>query len=292
MLKYFSEVAETGHFGKAAEHLNVTPSPLSSQIKELESIMDVALFTRNSRNVQLTAAGEALQVECEQIFRALDRSISKVQKIGRHQNNTLRIGIVSSAFWAGFGSMLTEFRTIYPNSQVEIIELCPETQKQQLADLKIDIGLCRFADALNIYPLNSLKITEEEFLVAVSDKHPLKERKRIAIDELKDNNFSFMARRNSASAEMIIDACLQAGFIPSIDNEFVEPNTLMAYVASSQTITVVPSSFASHRWKNIRFIALREKLPASLCLIYDHRSISPIAQSFVEMCNDSEKVWD
>ncbi|WP_227876262.1 LysR substrate-binding domain-containing protein [Photobacterium frigidiphilum] len=283
MLRYFYEVAKTGHFGKAAVQLNITTSPLSCQIKELESLLNVELFIRNSRNVHLTEPGMVLRTECEQIFYAIDRSLSKVQRVGRHQNNTLRIGLVSSAFWAGFGSMLKEFHCLYPHYRVEIIEINPESQKKKLLDKKIDVGLARFADALNIHPLKSQRITDEEFIVAVSDEHNLKDRKLISIAELKDSTFSFMTRRNSASAEMVIDACMHAGFIPSIDSEFVEPNTLMAYVASSQAITIVPSSFNKHKWDNIRFISLKEKLPASLCMIYDQRAISPITKSFVDM---------
>lgn len=283
MLRYFYEVAKSGHFGKAATQLKITSSPLSFQIKELESLLGVDLFYRNSRNVQLTAPGIVLKTECEQIFYAIDRSLSKVKKAGRQQANTLKIGLVSSAFWAGFGGMLKEFRHVHPHYHVEFVELSPEYQKQQLLDQKIDIGLVRFADALNIYPLKSQRITDEEFIVAVSDEHPLKDRKLISIEELKGSIFSFMVRRNSASAELVIDACMNAGFTPSINNEFVEPNTLMAYVASSETITVVPSSFSMHRWDHIRFIKLEEKLPASLCMIYDQRAISPITQAFVDL---------
>ncbi|WP_413114036.1 LysR family transcriptional regulator [Thaumasiovibrio sp. DFM-14] len=291
MLRYFVAVAETGHFAKAAERLNITTSPLSVQIKELESTLDVELLIRNSRNVHLTASGVALHKECEQIFKALDRSLAKVKRIDRGQNSTLRIGLVSSAFWAGFTGMLSSFRLLYPNYLVEIIELCPESQKTQLIEKNIDIGVCRFPDALNIHPMRSLRVTSEDFIVAVSDRHPLKDRKLISIAELCDYSFSFLARRNSASADIIINACEHAGFIPSIDNEFIEPNTLMAYVASFQTITIIPSSFRNHRWNNIRFIKLKERLPASLCLVYDHRSASPITKSFIDMCNESEKKW-
>lgn len=153
----------------------------------------------------------------------MDHSLSKVQQIGRHRDNILRIGLVSSAFWAGFGSMLKEFHRRYPTYQVEIIELCPEYQKPQLLDKKIDIGLSRFADALNIHPLQSRSITDEQFIVSVSDEHLLKDRKLISMAELKDYSFSLMVRRRSASAEMVIEACMHAGFTPSIDNDLSNP---------------------------------------------------------------------
>ncbi|XEV12553.1 LysR family transcriptional regulator [Vibrio alginolyticus] len=54
MLRYFYEVAQTKHFTKAAENLNITNSPLSNRIKELEEVLNVKLFERDSRNVMLT----------------------------------------------------------------------------------------------------------------------------------------------------------------------------------------------------------------------------------------------
>tara|TARA_R110002153_G_scaffold124543_2_gene270889 strand:+ start:15512 stop:16360 length:849 start_codon:yes stop_codon:yes gene_type:complete len=56
----FMEVAQTRHFGKAAENLYLTPSAVSARIKQLEEYFNSALFVRNRNSLQLTAAGEKL----------------------------------------------------------------------------------------------------------------------------------------------------------------------------------------------------------------------------------------
>jgi DNA-binding transcriptional LysR family regulator len=56
----FMEVAQTRHFGKAAENLYLTQSAVSARIKQLEEYFNSALFIRTRNSLQLTAAGEKL----------------------------------------------------------------------------------------------------------------------------------------------------------------------------------------------------------------------------------------
>ena len=61
-LKYIIAVAETHHFGKAAERCFVSQPTLSGQIKKLEEELGVVIFERTSRSVEITPVGQSILV--------------------------------------------------------------------------------------------------------------------------------------------------------------------------------------------------------------------------------------
>ncbi|WP_116475415.1 HTH-type transcriptional regulator HdfR [Zobellella maritima] len=78
LLKTFLEVSRTRHFGKAAEHLYLTPSAVSFRIRQLENQLGVTLFTRLRNNIQLTSSGEALIPHAESMLLAWARAQHEV----------------------------------------------------------------------------------------------------------------------------------------------------------------------------------------------------------------------
>ncbi|MGL6515605.1 LysR family transcriptional regulator [Aeromonas caviae] len=268
MLRYFHEVASQGHFSRAALRLHVSKSPLSAQIKELESLLGVTLFERHTRQVNLTPTGRLLQAECDRLFDVLESGLNRVVQAGRMERNQIRIGLVSSIFWAGFGEVIRQCHQRHPECEISFTELSPERQKQALASKEIDIGLARFADTLNIHPLQAETAYRESMVLVVSDEHPLRDRKRVSLPELAAEPFVLMSRANSASTDLIINACLVEGFYPRLRQEVVEPNTLMAVVATSQQVALVPASYARQKWPHVRFIRLEQGIPADLCVLH------------------------
>ena len=267
MLRYFYQVAHTENFSLAAQQLNITKSPLSAQIRELEQLMEVELFLRDTRNVQLTPAGKQLQKECRLIFDVLDTSISRVKQRYRVDHQTINIGLMSSIFWAGFGDALYQLQQRYPATKYNLIEMSPEKQKLALEQGRIDIGLVRYADTVNVAPLTMTSLYREKMMVALPEHHPLANHKLLTLNHLSEQEFVMLSRENSSSTDWIIQRCQQSGFHPNIVQQVVEPNTLLAVISTRGILSIVPESYASLAWPHVRFIPLREMIAADICAL-------------------------
>lgn len=98
-LKYFLAVAEQLNFRKAAESLYVTQPLLSKQIADLEYELGTPLLVRNTRQVQLTPAGERLKQEASQILRQTDTIAKTVRRAASGEEHG---GILKVAYEQAF----------------------------------------------------------------------------------------------------------------------------------------------------------------------------------------------
>src|ERR1017187_2102230 len=90
-LRYVTAVAQEGHITRAAERLGMQQPPLSRQIKAIERELDVQLFCRKPRGVDLTDAGRAFLDDALAILARLDRAFETARRTSRGEqvNTTL-----------------------------------------------------------------------------------------------------------------------------------------------------------------------------------------------------------
>jgi DNA-binding transcriptional LysR family regulator len=96
-LRYFLAVAEELNFTRAADRLHLAQQALSSSIRNLETDLGVQLFTRSTRHVALTAAGEALVAAARHALESAADAIDEVTRVGRGQSGRLIIGFSTAA---------------------------------------------------------------------------------------------------------------------------------------------------------------------------------------------------
>src|SRR3954453_1300533 len=81
-LHYFVTVAQTRHFGQAAERLHMAQSPLSQAIRQLEAQGGATVFHRPTRRGGPTPAGEALLRDAQRILEAVEAAQTRVRLVG------------------------------------------------------------------------------------------------------------------------------------------------------------------------------------------------------------------
>ena len=144
-LRYFVAVAEEGHFGRAADRLDMSTPPLSQRIRELEDALGVRLFDRTSRKVVLTAAGERLLTEARLVLSAADHLEATAAALAGH--GTDASAIVSFGYCQGSDSgamrSIRAFRATFPEISVRPGSLTTLRIVESMRAGRIDVGIVR-----------------------------------------------------------------------------------------------------------------------------------------------------
>lgn len=95
-LRYFRAIANEGSLTKAAEHLTISQSALSTQLKSLEESLGVPLFHRQNKSLVLSEAGKIALDYAESIFRSGEELVDVLQNQKSGQRKILRVGAVAT----------------------------------------------------------------------------------------------------------------------------------------------------------------------------------------------------
>ena len=122
-LRYVVTLAETLHFGRAAEKLNLSQPPLSHQVRQLEDELQVKLFHRTKRQVQLTEAGRMFVQEARVILAQAAHASNLASRMTRGQVGQLTVGVAGPADAPIFVEILRAFSTKYPRVHIVLRNL-------------------------------------------------------------------------------------------------------------------------------------------------------------------------
>jgi LysR family glycine cleavage system transcriptional activator len=132
LLRVFCVAARRLSFKEAAEELHLTPSAVSHQVLDLEDHLEVRLFVRRTRALELTDAGRRLLEEVEPLLARLDEAIGRVAKQGRR--STVRLAL--PPFFASelFIPQLTSLLDLRPDLDLRIATSDPRPAAHAAAD--------------------------------------------------------------------------------------------------------------------------------------------------------------
>ena len=103
LLRYFTAVAETRSFTRAAETLGISQPTLSHQIRKLEADLGTMLFERGARSVTLTSAGVTFKPFCDRTLKELDSGVLAIADLQGLMRGTLRMAVFHSFVNSGLG---------------------------------------------------------------------------------------------------------------------------------------------------------------------------------------------
>ena len=260
-LRYFVAVADELSFTRAAQRLRISQPPLSLQIQDLEAILKTQLLLRTSRRVELTAAGEALHARARSLLEQVDAAARETMAIGQGEMGRILIGATGSILGGGLAELLAAYRHEFPDVTTTLLEQAPKLQMRALAEKNTDISFIRLKPGGDEFATELA--WREDVVVAMSKLHRLADRKRVALKDLRDEEYVALAPESSEFAASIRDCCVAAGFLPRIAHEVVDAQSMTGLLAAGFGVALVPSSIARFTSDDIRFHTLGASAPAA-----------------------------
>ncbi len=291
-LRYFVAVAEEGHVTRAAERLGMQQPPLSQQIRALERELDVQLFRRRPRGVELTDAGSALLAEARAILSQIDHACAAAKRTARGEQGRIAVAFTSSAPFHPFvPRVIRAYREAFPLVGLTLEEGGTMELIDALREERVDVAFVRTAIAdqqgLVVRPL-----LEEAMVLALPRAHRLARRagKAVPLQALAEETFIVYRRHNGPGLyDAIVSACTAAGFSPRVGQEAPRIVSTLNLVAAGLGISLVPESLQRMRMDGVVFRRIGGVAPpmAPLHLACRRAESSPATRRFLELVKRS-----
>jgi LysR family hydrogen peroxide-inducible transcriptional activator len=185
-LQYVLAVAEYQNFTLAAEKSFVTQPTLSMQIQKLEDELDVLIFDRSKKPIQLTEVGKKIVAQAKNIVNESDRIKDIVEQDKGFVGGTFNLGIIPTVMPTLLPMFLKNFIKKYPKINLRIQELSTESIIQNLEDGHLDAAIA--ATPLQNNNLKERPLYYEPFVAYIPENHRLHENNKITTSDLKIND--------------------------------------------------------------------------------------------------------
>ncbi|HEY3748731.1 MAG TPA: LysR substrate-binding domain-containing protein [Pseudonocardiaceae bacterium] len=271
-VRYFVEVAERLHFGRAAEALHIAQPVLSRQIRALEQELKAQLFVRDKRTTELTPAGRQLLADARPLLAGADALRRRVGRAARGAD-TFTVGFMPGLIVT---SAIRALLTRHPDLDVDTLRTSFADQTDVLRDGRADVSYVRLPidqRGLRIRPL----LTEPRVVVLPAD-HRLAGKDSIEIADLAAEHL--LQDPDAVPEWRDIAEELRTGRrrdepVVTIVEEKLER------VAAGRGIAVFPLSTATfYTRKDIVHVPVADIGPSQVCLAWDSSRRNPLIAEF------------
>jgi LysR family transcriptional regulator, hydrogen peroxide-inducible genes activator len=236
-LRYFVALADTRHFGKAAERSFVSQPTLSAQIKKLETYLGVQLIERQPRKVTLTEMGAKILPLARSILQESDEIVSLARNDHDPLSGKLKVALIPTIGPYLLPLVARKLRKQLPLLKVMLYEYQTQPLLEKLRAGDIDLGILALPVPLD--GLEARPLYEEDFTLAVPSNNPLAKRSSVKIDDLTGETL-LLLEDGHCLRDQALDVCSRIDVKESEDYRATSLETLRQMVAAGLGITLLP----------------------------------------------------
>jgi DNA-binding transcriptional LysR family regulator len=230
-------VAEYRSFIAAAAFLNTSQPALSRTIKQVEGALGVPLFSRSTRQVTVTRAGEEFAALAERLLNDLKLGVENMRSLGEQRRGQIIVASIMSLAHAFLPAVIAEYTRRFPGVDIQLREGVQGNVQDDVRSGLADFGVGYVADMPR--PFLTQRLGAETFCVVLPARHRLARAKQIELKALKGAVLVSLPT-DSRTRRLIDGAAATAGFSfrhAITVNQFA---TLYSFVRSGAGLTIVP----------------------------------------------------
>lgn len=257
-LRYLQALAQHRHFGRAAEACAVTQPALSMQIRDLELKLEAELVERRAGSVALTEIGLEVARRGERVLAASRDLVDFARHRGRVLSGGLKLGVIPSLAPYVLPKLLPVLQARYPDLRIEL----RETQTRMLIDglMNGDLDLILLALPIDEPELETIRLFEDRFLLAVPADHPLPDSARVRPSQV-DRARLILLEEGHCLRDQALAYCGGARGEAALRLGATSLATVMQMVANRYGVTLLPEVAVDVEVRDERVRLLRFAAP-------------------------------
>jgi LysR family transcriptional regulator, hydrogen peroxide-inducible genes activator len=256
-LKYLVALADTGHFGRAAERTFVSQPTLSAQLKKLEGYLGVKLVERHPKHVQLTDVGKQIVTRARRMLNEGDEILALARNNTDPLAGKLKMALIPTIGPYLLPRVMQKIRKALPQLGLMLYEHQTEELLRRLKDGELDLGI--LALPVEQDGLETCELYKEEFTVALPNANPLAQKASIKIPDLKGQTL-LLLEDGHCLRDQALEVCSRVDIREAEDFRATSLETLRHMVVAGLGVTLMPelaveSPFGAQRGLTIRQFA-------------------------------------
>ncbi|HEX2493263.1 MAG TPA: LysR substrate-binding domain-containing protein [Steroidobacter sp.] len=236
-LRYLVALADTRHFGKAAERSFVSQPTLSAQIKKLENYLGVQLIERQPRRITLTETGARIVPIARRILEGSDEIVSLARNEHDPLSGKLRVALIPTVGPYLLPLITRSVRKRLPRLKLMLYEYQTQPLLEKLRAGDIEVGV--LALPVPLEGLEARRLYEEPFTLAVPNTHPLAKRNAVKVDDLRGETL-LLLEDGHCLRDQALEVCSRVDLKDSDDYRATSLETLRQMVAAGMGLTLLP----------------------------------------------------
>lgn len=263
-MRAFMALATLRNFTRAAESCSLTQSAFSALISNLESDLDVKLFVRSTRNVDLTAEGRAFLGMVSHLLPETERALEQMQDYVRCRKGRVSVAALPSMAGSILPGLIASFTQDHPGVEVAVQDVASTVCVDLVRNRQVDFALCAAVGPRPDLLVETL--ARDRFYFICAEGHRLARREQLTVDDVIDE--PLIGFEPNSSVRQHLDASIYPRQWARV-RQVNALSTAAGFVAAGLGVTIVPTlglpSFAQHGLRTIPLaLPLDER---DLCLV-------------------------